>query len=126
VEPSRVGRYDLLEVIGRGGMGVVYRARQVGLNRLVALKMLRCGPDAGPLDLTRFRTEAETIARLQHPNIVQVHDIGERDGRPFVALELVEGGNLAQHLAAGPRRRPAPPGWSRRWRGPCTSSTRPA
>jgi WD40 repeat protein len=83
-------------------MGVVYKARQVGLNRLVALKMIRSGQDAGPLDLTRFRTEAETIARLQHPNIVQVHDIGERDGRPFVALELVEGGNLAQHLAARP------------------------
>src|SRR5262249_52538130 len=83
-------------------MGVVYKARQVGLNRLVALKMILAGPEARPGDLARFRTEAEAVARLRHPNIVQVHDVGERDGRPFVVLELVEGGNLASRLDGHP------------------------
>src|SRR5262249_39671415 len=95
--PSVAG-YEVLEVLGRGGMGVVYRARQKGLNRLVALKMVLAGSHAGPEDLARFHLEAEAVARLQHPNIVQVFEVGQEDGQPFVAFEFVDGGSLQQHL----------------------------
>jgi serine/threonine protein kinase len=100
--PARsVPGYDVLGEIGRGGMGVVYRARQVGLNRVVALKMILAGQDA-PAELRgRFRREAEAIARLRHPGIVQVHEVGESEGRPYLALEFVDGGSLADRLRAG-------------------------
>lgn len=94
--------YEIVEVLGHGGMGVVYRARQVGLNRPVALKMILAGAHAGAEQKKRFRAEAETIAQVQHPNIVQVHEVGEVDGCPFLALELVEGGSLAQALEGRP------------------------
>jgi serine/threonine-protein kinase len=94
--------YEVLGVLGRGGMGVVYKARQVGLNRTVALKMVLAGDLAGAEQLERFRDEAEAVARLQHPNIIQIHDIGERDGRPFFSLEFVEGGSLADRLDGTP------------------------
>jgi serine/threonine protein kinase/Flp pilus assembly protein TadD len=97
--------YELLGELGRGAMGVIYKARHLRLNRLVALKMILAGAYAGPRELARFETEAQAIARLQHPHIVQIHAIGEQDGRPFVCLELVPGGNLAQRLAG----RPLPP-----------------
>jgi predicted Ser/Thr protein kinase len=87
--------YDILGELGRGGMGVVYKARQVGLDRLVALKMILAGPHAGPAHRARFQTEAAAIARLRHPNIVQVHHVGECDGNLYFAMELVEGGSLA-------------------------------
>jgi serine/threonine protein kinase len=93
--------YEILGELGRGGMGVVYRARHLALKRLVALKMIRPG-DAGPEELERFRVEAEAVARLQHPHIVQIFEIGAPNGLPFMALELVEGECLARHLDGQP------------------------
>jgi len=94
--------YEVLEELGRGGMGVVYKARQLALHRLVAVKMIRAGVEAEPGELARFRTEAEAVARLQHPNIVQIHEVGEVDGRPFCALEFVAGCDLNTYLAGTP------------------------
>jgi hypothetical protein len=94
--------YELEEVLGSGGMGVVYKARQVGLNRTVAIKMVLGGAGSSRADVTRFHAEAKTVAQLQHPNIVQIHEIGEHDGQPYLALEYVEGGNLAQLLHGTP------------------------
>jgi WD40 repeat protein len=99
--PSVAG-YHVLGELGRGGMGVVYKARQTRLNRLVALKMIRDGLLAGPDHLARFRLEASAVARLQNPHIVQIYEIGEQDGRPYFSLEYVDGGNLAQKLAGVP------------------------
>jgi WD40 repeat protein len=94
--------YEILERLGRGGMGVVFKARQCNLKRLVALKMLSDGSLADAEQQARFRNEAELVARLRHPNIVQIYEIGEHEGRPYLALEYVEGGSLAGRLARGP------------------------
>src|SRR5712692_7952221 len=98
----RVPGYEILAELGRGGMGVVYKARQSALNRLVALKMILAGSHAGAEERTRFRIEAEAVARLRHPNIIQIHDIGEVEGRPFFSLEFVDGGSLDQKLNGTP------------------------
>jgi serine/threonine protein kinase/Tfp pilus assembly protein PilF len=90
--------YEILGELGRGGMGVIYLARQQSLNRPVALKMVLAGIHATAKARTRFRTEAVAVARLQHPNIVQIYEIGEFDGSPFLALEYVSGGNLADKV----------------------------
>ena len=87
--------YEVLGVLGRGGMGVVYKARHLALNRPVALKMLAGTGDHEPQYLARFKAEAEAVARFQHPNIVQIYEVGETQERPYLALELVEGGSLA-------------------------------
>jgi serine/threonine protein kinase len=102
-ELPAVPGYEILEQIGRGGMGVVYRARQLGLHRTVALKMILTGFQAGPKELARFRMEATALARLQHPNIVQIYDFGEAEGRPYFVFELVAGGSLSQHLQGTPQ-----------------------
>jgi WD40 repeat protein/Flp pilus assembly protein TadD len=99
----RVPGFDVLGELGRGGMGVVYKARQVELKRIVALKMILAGAHAGAGALRRFQTEAEAVARLQHPNIVQIYEIGRHEDLPFFALEFVEGGNLHQKLARTPQ-----------------------
>jgi truncated hemoglobin YjbI len=99
---SQFASYEILGELGRGGMGVVYKARHVGLNRLVALKMILAGGHAGPDDLARFRGEAEAVARLKHPNVVQIYDIGEAGGLPYFSLEFVEGGSLERKLAGTP------------------------
>jgi WD40 repeat protein/serine/threonine protein kinase len=95
--------YEILGELGRGGMGVVYKARQVGLKRLVALKMILAGSHAGPKDLARFRQEAEAVARLHHSNIVQIYEIGEANGTPYFALEFVEEGALGRRLRGDPQ-----------------------
>ena len=101
VEPwPVVPGYEVLGELGRGGMGVVYRAWQSGLGRLVALKMIAGDDGAG--SLARFRAEAESVARLQHPNIVQIHEIGDKGDRPYFSMEYVEGGSLARVLDGTP------------------------
>ncbi len=95
--------YEVLGCLGHGGMGVVYKARQLRLNRLVALKMIAAGAHAGPERLARFQIEAEALASLQHPHIVQIYEVGECDKCPYIALEFVDGPSLDKRLAGTPQ-----------------------
>src|SRR5262249_61392278 len=99
----QVPGYEVEAMLGSGGVGVVYRARQRALDRPVAIKMLLAGPFASSQELGRFRRETAALACLRHPNIVQVFDAGDVEGRPYFAMELVEGGSLAQKLSGTPQ-----------------------
>lgn len=100
--PTRLGDYELLEKIGEGGMGVVFTARQLSLNRIVALKMIRQGALASETDAARFRAEAAAAAQLEHPHIVPVFEVGEHEGQPYFSMKHVAGTTLARRLAEGP------------------------
>jgi tRNA A-37 threonylcarbamoyl transferase component Bud32 len=100
--PEAAPGYEILGELGRGGMGVVYKARHTKLNRLVALKMILAGGHASAAELARFQTEAEAVARLRHANIVQVYEVGEHEGKPFFSLEFCGGGNLKEKLSGTP------------------------
>ncbi len=106
-DAAAVPGYEILAEVGRGGMGVVYQARHQRLNRLVALKMILAGGHAADPEHARFHREAEAAARLTHPNIVQIHEVGEAGGRPFLALEFVAGGSLAERVRGVPLPAPA-------------------
>ncbi|MGF1580203.1 MAG: protein kinase [Gemmataceae bacterium] len=101
---SKVGipGYEIIRELGRGGMGVVYQAKQTRLNRMTALKMILSGAHASPKELARFRSEGQAVAALHHPNIVQIYEVGEHDGRPYFSLEFVDGGTLSDKLQGTP------------------------
>ncbi len=99
---DQLGDYEILEVIGQGGMGVVYRARQQRLNRLVAVKTMDALTSLNPAAVARFHQEAELVAKLQHPNIVQVYEVGSKQGVPYFSMELISGGTLAHAIQRGP------------------------
>jgi WD40 repeat protein len=101
--PPALPGYEILGELGRGGMGIVYKARQKGLDRLVALKVVLTGGQTGSEQLLRFRIEGEAVARLRHPNIVQLYEVGEHQGLAFLALEFIDGTTLERHTAGRPQ-----------------------
>src|SRR5262249_16782586 len=98
----QVEGYEILEQVGRGGMGVVYKARQLRPNRVVALKMILRGGHAGPEELTRFLAEADSVAQLEHPNLLRLYEVGQHGGLPFFTMEFVAGGTLSRRLDGTP------------------------
>ena len=104
--PPNVPGYDLLATLGEGGMGEVWKARQIKLNRVVALKMVLGGHRAGAKELIRFLAEAEAVAAVKHPHVVQVYEYGDADGRPFLAMEYLPGGSLTDRLKQAGRHSP--------------------
>ncbi len=109
----KVPGFEVLGELGRGGMGVVYLARRTLLNRKCALKMILAGDHAGPEAAVRFLAEAEAVARLNHPNVVRIHAIGEHEGSPYLELEYAEAGNLERRLDGKPWPARTPQSWSR-------------
>ena len=99
--PDKIDEYEILQEVGRGGMGVVFKARHAQLDRLVALKLISAG-EFSPETQARFRQEADSLAHLQHPNIVQVYGVGQHRGHRYLALEYVEGGSLARRMDGAP------------------------
>jgi hypothetical protein len=100
--PKRIASYEILDEIGRGGMGVVYKAQDLRLKRTVALKVILAGGHAGEVELARFQIEAESVARLKHHNFVQIYEVGSDEGLPFLALEYCSGGSLEDRIADAP------------------------
>ena len=123
-DPSvRIPGYEVLGELGRGGMGVVYKARQQSLDRIVAIKMVLAASHAGATAISRFLQEAKTIALLKHPHVVQVYDYGSHEGKPFFSLEYLEGGSLADRSGASPNLRRRRRGRSRHWPTRCRRPT---
>jgi serine/threonine protein kinase len=103
IEPGKIfGDYEILKEVARGGMGVVYKAHQISLDRIVAIKMILPGPCANEDELARFRLEAEATAKLRHPNIVTVHEVGTISGQPYYSMDFIEGQSMSQRVAQGP------------------------
>ena len=98
--PKKLGKYDVLDVVGRGGMGIVYKAIDPGIGRLVAIKMMTAGFVDDPDLLKRFYREAQSAGKLQHPNIVTIYDLGDQDGNPYMVMQFLEGESLDSIIAS--------------------------